>query len=79
MQPTLYEEFCIRIDKEELAQLLGTNPGVSGQYVEEDKGKVVVILSREAVVAEPSPNAHTTESPRPQAERRAGCNASGGA
>lgn len=36
----------------------------------EEKAKMVVILSREAVVAEPSPNTHTTESRRQQAERK---------
>jgi hypothetical protein len=70
MQRILYEELRSRFDKEELAQLLGMNPGVSRPHVEEDKRAVVMILSREPAVAVPSPNAHTTESPRPQAERK---------
>jgi hypothetical protein len=46
------------------------NPGVSGPHLEEEKAQVITLSSREAVVAEPSPNAHTTESPRQQVERK---------
>jgi hypothetical protein len=39
IKKSLYEELTIHIDKEELAQLLGADPGFSVENVEEEKGE----------------------------------------
>jgi hypothetical protein len=70
IKKSLYEELCIHIDKEELAQLLGADPGFSVQNVEEEKGEIRFTLSRKTTLGEASSNAQSTHASREQAERR---------
>ena len=67
---SLFEELCIHIDKEELAQLLGADRGFSVQHVEEEKGGFRFLLSRETTLGEPSSNAQGTDTSREHAERK---------
>jgi hypothetical protein len=70
MKRSLLEELCIRIDKEELAQLLGADPGFSVQNVEEQNGEFLFLLSRETALEDASPSPQRTDSPREQGERK---------
>jgi hypothetical protein len=70
IKKSLDEELCIHIDKEELAQLLGADPGFSVQNVEEEKGAIRFTLSRNTTLDEASTHAQSTHTSRAQAERR---------
>jgi hypothetical protein len=70
IKKSLFEELCIHIEKEELAQLLGADPGFSVQNVEEEKGGYRILLSRETSLNESSPPPQRADIPRHQAERR---------
>lgn len=70
IRKSLFEELCIYIDKEELAQLLGADSGFSVQNVEEEKGGYRILLSRETRLEESSAHSERTDIPRQQAERR---------
>ena len=70
IKKSLFEELCIHIDKEELAQLLGADPGFSVQNVEEEKGGYRILLSRETRLEESSAPPQRMDMPRQQAERR---------
>jgi len=70
IKKSLYEELCIHIDKEELAQLLGADPGFSVENVEEEKGQVRFMLTRKTTLDDASSNAQRTDISREQAERR---------
>jgi hypothetical protein len=67
---SLFEELCIHIDKEELAQLLGAEPGFSVQHVEEEKGGYRILLSRETALEKPSAHFQRTDTPRQHTERQ---------
>jgi len=70
IKKSLYEELTIHIDKEELAQLLGADPGFSVENVEEEKGEFRFMLSRKTTLEEASTNSQSTPTSREQAERR---------
>ena len=70
IKKSLHEELTIHIDKEELAQLLGADPGFSVENVEEEKGEFRFILSRKTTLDEASLNAQRADISREQAERR---------
>jgi hypothetical protein len=70
IKKSLFEELCIHIDHEELAQLLGADPGFSVQNVEEEKGGYRILLSRETRLEGSSAPPQRTDIPRQQAERR---------
>jgi hypothetical protein len=70
IKKSLYEELCIQIDKEELAQLLGADPGFSVENVEEEKGEIRFMLSRKTTLGEVSAHSQKTEIAREQAERK---------
>jgi hypothetical protein len=70
IKKSLFEELCIHIDKEELAQLLGADSGFSVQNVEEERGGFRILLSRETTLEESSAHPQTTDIPRQHIERR---------
>jgi hypothetical protein len=70
IKKSLHEELTIHIDKEELAQLLGADPGFAVEHVEEEKGEIRFMLSRKTTLDDASSNAPKTDIPREQAERR---------
>jgi hypothetical protein len=53
IKKSLYEELIIYIGKEELAKLLGADPGFSVQNTEEEDGEIRFILSRKTTIDEP--------------------------
>jgi hypothetical protein len=66
IKKSLYEELTIHIDKEELAQLLGADPGFSVENVEEEKGEFHFMLSRKTTLDEAgfNPQAGQTQAER---------------
>jgi hypothetical protein len=56
-----YEELTIHIDKEELAQLLGADPGFSVEHVEEEKGEIRFMLSRKTTLDDARSSAPKTD------------------
>ena len=70
IKKSLHEELTIHIDKEELAQLLGADPGFSVEHVEEEKGEIRFLLSRKTTLNNASSNASRTDISREQTERR---------
>jgi hypothetical protein len=70
IKKSFYEELTIHVDKEELAQLLGADPGFSVQNVEEEKGEIRFTLSRKNALGETSSDSQTPHTSREQAERR---------
>jgi hypothetical protein len=49
---TVYEERIIQIDNEELARLLGLEPGFTLQHIEEDGMDFQLVFSRKADLSE---------------------------
>jgi hypothetical protein len=54
IKKALYEELIIHVDKEELARLLGLEPGFEVQSIEEDGKAFRLIFSRKTDLSEKS-------------------------
>jgi hypothetical protein len=70
IKKSLYEEPTIHIDKEELAQLFGTDAGFAVQNAEEEDGAFRFTLSRKTTLDEATTHSQSTPTSRKQAEPR---------
>jgi hypothetical protein len=70
IKKSLYEAITIHIDKEELAQLLGADPGFSVQNMEEEKSEFRFTQSRKTMLEEATLDARRADISQGQAERR---------